>query len=477
MPSVAVYCRISKDREGRAEGVETQQQRGRHYSEQHWPGQPIAVYTDNDLTAADPDVERPGYQALIAAVRRGEISQIVCAEQSRLTRQPAEWEHLTVTLARAGIGQVHCYRTGPVDVGGSKLVGRILAAVNAEEVETLRARINDRLDSLAAQGRPHGGTPYAYRHVIGPDGRKQLQAVPERAAIVVEAAERILAGWSLSAVAADLNARNAPTARGGKSWSASTVKSLLTNPTVAGYRTHRGSLTPGTWQPVLDQPTWRALQRLLTAPVVLTTDRGVYRATRSRTAPRRRYLLTGGIARCRVCGAPLIGQQRQHRDGTRVATYACHPSTGGKCCVAILAEPLEEHVADELCKELDRPGFWDAYTTDDGTRDQLLAELGEIRDRQEEVAHLYGTGQLDRGLLAVSLKPLQERQVEIEGQLGGLASGVVEISGVLLRAGWGTEPLGARRAVVVRHVESVTVDRARPGANSFDTGRVKIKFR
>jgi DNA invertase Pin-like site-specific DNA recombinase len=476
--TTAIYCRISKDREGRAEGVETQEQRGRHYATQHWPDQPVAVYSDNDLTAADPNVARPGYQQMLAAIRRAEIAQVVCAEQSRLTRQPAEWEHLAVTLARAGIREVHCYRTGVVEVAGSKLVGRILAAVNAEEVETLKARITDRLDSLAAQGRPHGGTPYAYRHVAGPDGRRHLEVVAERAAVVTEAAERILSGWSLSAVAADLAGRGVATARGGR-WTASTVKSLLTNPTVAGLRTHRGRLGEGTWEPVLDRDTYRRLQAVLAAPVVLSTDRGVYRALRSRQASRRRYLLTGGVARCAICLAPLAAQQRQNRDGSRTPIYACHPSTGGRCCVSILAVPLEAHVADRLCVELDRPGFWDAYSADDHSdeRDGLLSSLSGILERRGELAVRWAAGEVSGGEWDMARRVLDSEEARLRVALDRLPSTVQPIDGGLLREAWKRAELGERRRYVDLFVGSVTVGRGRPGVRRFDPGRVQISFR
>ena len=37
MPYVAVYCRISQDREERAENVATQERKGRAYAAEHWP--------------------------------------------------------------------------------------------------------------------------------------------------------------------------------------------------------------------------------------------------------------------------------------------------------------------------------------------------------------------------------------------------------------------------------------------------------
>jgi DNA invertase Pin-like site-specific DNA recombinase len=128
---------------------------------------PVVVFCDNDLSAANGD-HRPGLDALIAAVRRGEIAQVVCAEQSRLTRRPAEWEDLVVTLAKAGIAELHTYRKGVVNVSGSKLVGRILSAVDAEEIEVLRPGCGTSLSGSPrradrAAGESLGTTPSARR--------------------------------------------------------------------------------------------------------------------------------------------------------------------------------------------------------------------------------------------------------------------------------------------------------------------------
>ena len=41
---VALYSRISKDKNGRAEGVGAQEKWGRDYAASAWPGEPVTVY-------------------------------------------------------------------------------------------------------------------------------------------------------------------------------------------------------------------------------------------------------------------------------------------------------------------------------------------------------------------------------------------------------------------------------------------------
>lgn len=68
--------RISQDRLGRAEGVNVQERQGRDYAHRAWPGAPVEVYCDNDLTVARDDVVRPEYEQLRQAVRDGLMAHV-----------------------------------------------------------------------------------------------------------------------------------------------------------------------------------------------------------------------------------------------------------------------------------------------------------------------------------------------------------------------------------------------------------------
>jgi DNA invertase Pin-like site-specific DNA recombinase len=68
---VAIYTRISKDKYGNAETCLDQEARGRGYAERTWPGMPVRVFSDPDLSASRDDVVRPGFEALKEALQRG----------------------------------------------------------------------------------------------------------------------------------------------------------------------------------------------------------------------------------------------------------------------------------------------------------------------------------------------------------------------------------------------------------------------
>src|SRR5258707_2008738 len=184
----ALYCRISKDKSGRAEGVDVQERQGRDYAASAWPDAPVTVYCDNDLTAADDDVYRPEYDRLRQAIRAGDVAHVWAAEQSRLERREVEWFRLAAELDAAGVADLHTNRDGIVRVRDE--IAGIKAVINAGEIRKLKARIKARLDDNAAQGTPPGSLPFGYAHGVNDRGDKTYVIVPGQADAIRWAAGR-----------------------------------------------------------------------------------------------------------------------------------------------------------------------------------------------------------------------------------------------------------------------------------------------
>ena len=273
---MAVYCRISKDPTRLEVGVERQRHDCLELVARRWPSAPVRIFVDNDLSAADPTVTRPQWQAMLDALRGGEVDQIVAYDQSRLTRQPIEWEQLLVVLGRRGIHSLYTVREGERDVaeGGGRMVSRIIAAVDAEYAEVTRIRVRRAMRQLAAEGRPVGGRAFGYVSGVGDDGRKTRVIVAEEAEAVRWAAQEILGGETLASVARAFDARALAHTKTGKHWSPTHIRSLVTNPAVAGLRRDPdGNLIAAIWAPILDAATWRGVRAALAQPVTLTRFR------------------------------------------------------------------------------------------------------------------------------------------------------------------------------------------------------------
>jgi len=468
----AVYCRISKDKNGRAEGVDAQERWGRDYAAGAWPDLPVIVYADNDISASNGD-HRPGYEALRETIRQGDVAHLWCVEQSRLERREVGWFVLAAELVTAGITELHTNRDGIVRIGDE--IAGIKAVLNAGEVRKLTRRINDRLGENAANGTPPGSLPFGYRHGVNDQGDKTYLVVPEQADAIRWAAQMVLAGWSLSNVAAGLRDRALAGAHGG-TLTAGSVRSMLTKPTIAGWRVHGGrTVGRGNWPPILDAP--RSVKR---------SDGGTYPVGPAHTGSTgRKYTLTGGLAVCGECDAPLTGSLKQlkRKKGSQTwdvkAYYLCHPAKGGRACVGMMAELAEKNVADRLFAELDKPEFLEAVAADDheARREQITAALGASDRKRDELAAMWATDALTSAEWQTARRAQAETEQRLRAEMAAVPPPLARVSIGQARASWPDMTLDERREFLRLFIARVTISRAVPGTHGFDPGRIAIEWR
>lgn len=472
---VAVYTRETKAR-GREDNVDVQAALGTEYSHRLWPALPVKVYCDNDITAADDDVFRPDYDRLISDIKTGLVCQVVSADQERITRliagtvQPG-WEQLSVILRAAGIHEVHGYRDGVTSVRlGQTAGGRYKAVAAAEYVEGIKIKVLENRDKLAAEGRPSGGRrPYGYKYGLDEAGAKTLLVVDAEAVTVQEIAERLLSGWSLSAVAADLNGREVPTS-GGSRWDETIVKRAVIKPTVAGLRTHRGHIVgSAVWTPILDQVTWRRVRAALESrKTVDANGRPVIR----RAA--RRYLLSGELLECGrdACGGNLIGDRR--RSGRNLAPmYACSRCRG----LFINAVALEELVVGTLFSYLRSKGFAARVAAGDThaeRRHELVGQLAVLEADRRAYTAQRGRREIDDDEWSTLRTANAEARAELNSALAALPSPVPGLDPDTILEDWEAMVLGERREILRMALSKVVVDRAVPRGPVFDTSRVHV---
>lgn len=467
---VAVYVRISRDRNGRAENVDTQMELATAYAAQLWPGVPVQVYCDNDLSAADPGTYRPEYARLLGDLAAGRVVQVVSADQDRLTRQPSEWEGLMPVLLGAGICETHGYRDGVTSVEpGKRSFGRFKALMGAEYVEGLKVKITEKLDKLARQGRPHGAATFGYRRAVNDVGEKVIVPDETEAEIVRWLAAEVLDGRPLSALADELTERGVTGARGG-AMTASGVRSIVSNATIAGFRVHHGEIIgKGTWEPILDEGTWRAVR----AKVAAAARKGDRLAAR-------KYLLSG-LVFCAECGHRMAGQLKASgREGTKKPYYQC--KTKG-CGIGISGVPVEELVADRLLARLDK--LADLRNAVAGTdehearRAEITRELGTFQDRRAEAGRMFADGEIGPAELAGAKRRFDEREAALNAELADLPAPTDAVDPDAVRHAWQgfelSDDIEGRRDLLGLFIDRVTITRGAPGKRRLDLSRVGIE--
>jgi site-specific DNA recombinase len=112
--TAVLYLRISDDREGRALGVERQEEDCRALAEQLGV-RIIKVFCDNDRSAStNTDEYRPDYEAMMRLLETESITVVIAYTSSRLTRKPVEHER-QLALARTHGTQFYYVRGQVLD--------------------------------------------------------------------------------------------------------------------------------------------------------------------------------------------------------------------------------------------------------------------------------------------------------------------------------------------------------------------------
>src|SRR5680860_22077 len=226
----SIYCRISRDREGAGLGVATQEHDCRELAES-LGASIVSVHTDNDLSAYS-GKPRPGYRHLLAEIAEGRTDCILTWHTDRLHRSPAELEDYITLCETAGVRTI-TVKAGDLDLASPSglVMARTLGAFARYEVDHARERMQRAKQRSAEAGKWKGGRrPFGYQ----PDG---ITLREEEATLISLAADRVLAGESLRAVARAWNTAGSTTLTGNP-WDASGVRRTLLRPRNAGLMEH-----------------------------------------------------------------------------------------------------------------------------------------------------------------------------------------------------------------------------------------------
>lgn len=469
----AIYARISRDAAGDELGVTRQRKDCEALVAKRGWGV-VETFIDNDVSAFDSRKRRPEYQRLVDGMKANLFDVVVVWHPDRLHRSTRELEDF-IDLIEATGTQIVTVTAGEYDLSTSegRLVARMVGAVARKESEDKSRRLRRKHVEIAEQGRWGGGT-VTYGYVRKVDGQPTIDRAA--ATVVKEAARRVLAGETLYSICTDFTHRNVPTAKGGP-WRTPTLKHILTTPTVAGLRSHRGKVSgEAVWKPILDETTWRQVCAVLNDP---SKARG--------SRPVRSYLLTGGLARCGVCGGPLYAQRRSKTHSNSGArTYYCVPGTDKSGCGKIMcsAEPLEQEVFNRLKRKIDVAQYAHQYkaserqvTAETAAENELLS----VEQQQEQLAVLWADGQLSmtewqaaKARLTARLDRVQEQQAtNVQGQAAKKMLKEVKD----LETEWESWSFDKRRAALELFVKTVTVKPALRRGRIFDRDRVEVEWR
>ncbi|OBG78680.1 recombinase family protein [Mycobacterium sp. E3305] len=367
-----IYTRISADVNGDALGVQRQEADARKLCASHgWTV--VQVFCDNDRSAYNRRKTRPAYLAMLEAIKAGEINVIVAWHPDRLHRQTRELVSFIDLIDEYGV-RVETVTAGRYDLStpSGRMNARIVGSVAEYESEHKAERVRRKLEANAAEGLNHGGSrPYGWT-----EDRKAIH--PAEVVVVQEAAERVLAGESVKAIARVLNAAGHRTATG-RQWRDVTVRDMLLRPRNAGLRVHHGEVVgQGKWTPILPADVFHQVEAILSNPL-------------RRTNPGNdgRVHLLSVLARCGVCDSPIVVAKGKPYKGKANSIYRCRSAhvirdqtSVDHLVTRIILARLALPDAVELLAETDRADQAHA----------AAARVQELHDRLNDAAEAYAAG-------------------------------------------------------------------------------------
>jgi site-specific DNA recombinase len=380
---VALYVRVSTDRQQHAQTIEQQVGQLQAFVAAHqgegWTVAAEHIFRDDGYSGAK--LDRPGLDALRDQAARAAFDLVLIAAPDRLARKLVHQMVVLEELQRRGVRVVFCDRP-PSDDPHEQLVTQIRGAV-AEYERTLiadRMRRGRQARLRSGQLLPWTRAPYGYRlHPQRPRDPAAVQVDPVAAAVVQELFAAYAAGGvTLHGLAAQLTVRRVPTPTGKPIWRPTTIRGLLTNPAYKGQAASgRLRTAPARRRKSALEPIGKGVgttahppEEWITVPVPALVAAEQFDAVQRRLATNQRsarrstthpYLLRGLVS-CGVCRLACTGVTRTATD-TRYRYYRCLgkqarvASGRARCCPArfIPAGQLDELVWADLCAVLQHP--------------------------------------------------------------------------------------------------------------------------
>lgn len=454
---VAVYVRVSTQRQAQTQTIEQQLDRLREHSQsQGWPWRDEHIFRDDGYSGAN--LRRPGLDRLREQVRQADFDRVIITAPDRLARNYVHQMLLLEEFERGGCQLEfvdHPMSQNPHD----QLVLQIRGAVAEYERSLIAERMRrGRWQKYQAGGLlPWTHPPYGYRvDPTCPRDPAGVRVEPDEAAVIAEMGTWYRQeGLSLVGVTKRLIARRIPTPHGRWRWNQATVRGILANPVYTGtvflgrYQStparHRQSpLVPigrgFGGHPLADSSEWVAVAQI---PAIVSQehfDQVQARLAHNQQFARRNntahpYLLRALVS-CGTCHLACTGRS-DARHG--YAYYTCrgksHPIIScrdEKCSSRFIpAAQLDELVWQDVCEVFTHPAMIAAALQRAQAGQWLPQELQARREnlRKARVNLEHQLERLTDAYLAnvLHLEEYKRRYQELEQRLQGVAEQVRQV--------------------------------------------------
>jgi site-specific DNA recombinase len=406
----AIYLRISDDQSGKKAGVDRQREACQALAERRdWTV--VEVFVDNDISAFTGKT-RPGFEAMLKAIERGQVEAVVAWHTDRIYRKVKDLLRL---LEASPALEIRTVEGGDIDLSNptGRMVATILGGVSTNESEhhAERRRAANLKRAVDGEWLNTGFRTFGFNT----DGTHRE---PE-ASMIRKAAREIIAGKSLSTVAREWNASGVTTVRAMRKWSNLNVRRVITNPRVAALRVHQGKVIgTGNWQPIIDEATWRGLSSFLADP------------SRKNSVSFERFYLGSGVYRCGYRAPDADPDDPDSICGRRL--YAAHPHGINRsmvyCCRPVVhlarnGSELDRYVETTAFNHLleNAVGGDLRQAEDQVDVAKLITQRDARQDTKDQLATLLRKGSLDMASVEREAAILTKEIADLNAQMATAA--------------------------------------------------------
>lgn len=318
---VAIYCRVSTDKQASKEDSSLDTQRDRlirYVEDKQRAGQDWQVSYEfiegeekngKRKGHSGKDLDRPGFSDLMTKVRARQVNVVVFTKMDRISRNVVDFLTLVEEFERHDVRLVSLKEEINTASASGRVMTTIMIALAQFEREQISERTREKMAWRASKGLPIGPPPLGYRM-----HEKRYQRVPEEAEWVRFLDAAYLETRSLDKVAL-LAYQRGIRSRKGHTLTKNAISSILRNPVYVGLISHHGDTFKGSHEPIRDQKTYN---RILES---LERNRRRHGSGRSK-AKLYDYLLQGLIL-CGYCGGRMVPRTSMGRGGHPYHYYIC----------------------------------------------------------------------------------------------------------------------------------------------------------
>ena len=423
---VALYARVSSDRQDVDLSVAAQMRALRDYAERN---DYLVAREYVDEAESGRIADRPQFQKMLEEAGKPEapFAEILVWKFSRFTRKREHAVAFKSMLRRRGI-RVTSITEHADDSPTGKLMEAIIESVDEFYSANLAEEVSRGMREAASRGFWIATfAPYGYKKVYVQDGAKKrpkLEPNPPADAVVKRIFDMALKGLSSLDITKSLNAEGVPSPRG-KQWLKSAVHTMLTNEAYTGVLVWGTKARDGA-EPVRVEKAFPAL-------VSKGKFHQVARLLRSRAPkvvhPRRAsspYLLSG-LVKCERCGKALTAAEAK---GGRYTYYVCHsllkkgsgacatPRLNAKRFEGLIVENIRDNILTEsnirdLVKIVDEE--MDGVAREQRRRLKVIEEeLEEVKRRLGRIWQVIETTDIEMADATDRIKEHRERKERLE---------------------------------------------------------------